>query len=312
MTQSRFRIPPASTLIAFESVARLGGVGRAAEELNTSQSAISRHLKYLEDDLGVRLFERLGRGVSLTYAGKTYLDIVSSALETFTAARQTLRASSCDITIACTHEVSHLLLMPVFRDMRRVIGSEVNVRILTCEYDAIPAMIHAGADIVFQYSETPPNLHSVAVVDESFVPVAAPPFVEEFDVMLKRPPADWAGVPRLALTKNNFGWATWNTWFGALDATPPQAMTDTYDNYVYLLEAAAAGMGLALGWSGFVDRYLASGALVRITDHLITRPTRLYAVSTRKGDFNKATRRCLEFLSTMNGRRSTEPQAPGS
>ncbi|MCV2865169.1 LysR family transcriptional regulator [Albidovulum sediminicola] len=303
MSQPRFRIPSSSTLIAFESVARLGGVGRAAEELNTSQSAISRHLKHLEDDLGVRLFERLGRGVSLTYAGKTYLDVVSSALGTLTAARQALRASSRDITIACTHEVSHLLLMPVFREMRRAIGSDVNVKILTCEYDAIPAMIHAGADIVFRYSQIQPDRHSVAVVDESFVPVASPSFAEEFDAILRRPPPDWAGVPRLALTKNNFGWATWDTWFGALDAVPPAAATDTYDNYVYLLEAAAAGMGLALGWSGFVDRYVASGALVRVTDHLITRPTKLYAVGTRKGDFNKGTRKCLDFLSSLYARR---------
>lgn len=300
MSQPRFRIPSSSTLIAFESVARLGGVGRAAEELNTSQSAISRHLKHLEDDLGVKLFERLGRGLSLTYAGKTYLDVVSSALGTLNAARLALRTSSRDITIACTHEVSHLLLMPVFKDMRRAIGSDVNVRILTCEYDAIPAMIHAGADVVFQYSQTQPNRHSVAVVDERFVPVASPSFIHEYGTILSRSPADWSGVPRLALTKNNFGWATWDTWFGALGAITPSATTDTYDNYVYLLEAAAAGMGLGLGWSGFVDRYISSGALVRVTDHLVTRPTKLYAVGTRKGDFNKATRECLRFLSNMN------------
>lgn len=307
MAGPRFRIPSSSTLIAFESVARLGGVGRAAEELNTSQSAISRYLKHLEDDLGIKLFERVGRGVSLTYAGKTYLDVVSSALESLTVARQALRASSRDITIACTHEVSHLLLMPVFRELRRAIGGDVDVKILTCEYDAIPAMIHAGADIVFQYSERPPDRYSVAVVDESFVPVASPLFTKEFDAILRRAPADWAGVPRLALTKNNFGWATWDTWFDALDAALPSATTDTYDNYVYLLEAAAAGMGLALGWSGFVDRYIASGALVRVTDRLVTRPTKLYAVGTKKGDFNKVTRKCLGFLSTLNGIRETGP-----
>ncbi len=53
----------------FGAVARLGGMGRAAAELNTVQSNVSAHVRRLEADLGVALFERAHRGVSLTEAG---------------------------------------------------------------------------------------------------------------------------------------------------------------------------------------------------------------------------------------------------
>ncbi|WP_343115694.1 LysR family transcriptional regulator [Ostreiculturibacter nitratireducens] len=299
MSQRRHRIPSASALVAFECVARLGGVGRAAEELNTSQSAISRHLKHLEDDLGVRLFERSGRGITLTPAGNSYFLAARSALETLTSAGHSLRLASRDVTIACTHEVSHLLLMPVFGDLRRAIGKGVHVRITTCEYDAIPAMIHAGADIVFQYSESAPHRRSVTVVDESITPVAAPSFIEAHAGALRGAPSGWDGVPLLALTKNNFGWATWEDWFSATGVSARSSHVETYDNYVYLLEAAAAGTGLALGWKGFVDRYVASGTLEQVCDYWVERRSRLHACLTKKGESNENAAKCLAFLATI-------------
>lgn len=72
MSGPRFNIPSTNTLLAFEAVARLGSVGRAAEERSTSQSAISRHLSNLEDALGVMLFERSGRGIALNRSGEKY------------------------------------------------------------------------------------------------------------------------------------------------------------------------------------------------------------------------------------------------
>jgi DNA-binding transcriptional LysR family regulator len=54
----------------FEAVARAGGVGRAAAELNTVQSNVTARLRQLEDELGVTLFDRHSRGVTLTAAGQ--------------------------------------------------------------------------------------------------------------------------------------------------------------------------------------------------------------------------------------------------
>ena len=60
------RLPSLNALKAFESVARLGALNRAAEELNVTESAVSRQIRALEDDLRVELFRRVHRGVRLS------------------------------------------------------------------------------------------------------------------------------------------------------------------------------------------------------------------------------------------------------
>ena len=71
-----YSIPSTSSLVAFESAARHGNFSTAAMELAISQSAISRHIRHLETQLSVRLFERSRTGVRLTEAGRRFLDAV--------------------------------------------------------------------------------------------------------------------------------------------------------------------------------------------------------------------------------------------
>ncbi len=63
----------ASDLRMFEAVARLGGMNRAAAELNTVQSNVTARIRLLEEQLGTPLFERHSRGVELTAAGRRLL-----------------------------------------------------------------------------------------------------------------------------------------------------------------------------------------------------------------------------------------------
>src|SRR6516165_5817545 len=57
----------------FETVARLGGMNRAAAELNTVQSNVTARIRLMEEELGAPLFERHARGVTLTGAGQRLL-----------------------------------------------------------------------------------------------------------------------------------------------------------------------------------------------------------------------------------------------
>ncbi|MCQ4234928.1 LysR family transcriptional regulator, partial [Pseudomonas stutzeri] len=63
-------LPPLNALRAFEAVARLGSLKRAADELHVTHGAISRQLRALEETLGVALLQKEGRGVKLTDAGR--------------------------------------------------------------------------------------------------------------------------------------------------------------------------------------------------------------------------------------------------
>ena len=63
-------LPPLSTLKAFDAVARLGSVTRAAEELGRTHGAVSKQLRALQDHLGAPLFDRIGTGVALNARGR--------------------------------------------------------------------------------------------------------------------------------------------------------------------------------------------------------------------------------------------------
>nr|WP_280042158.1 LysR family transcriptional regulator [Pseudomonas sp. Hg5Tf]MDH2559169.1 LysR family transcriptional regulator [Pseudomonas sp. Hg5Tf] len=76
---SRFsrHLPALDTLIAFEAVVRTGSFTRAASELYLTQSAVSKQIKLLEEQLGAVLFERRARGIALTSAGKVSIPLSS-------------------------------------------------------------------------------------------------------------------------------------------------------------------------------------------------------------------------------------------
>lgn len=292
------KLPSIRALAALERVARLGNVTRAAEELNTSQAAVSRHLHQLEEELGATLVTRNGRGIVLTPIGQAYAQEVSEALSKLRAAAARASASRNDLTIACTHEVSHLLLMPRYGALKRALGRDAHVRILTCEYTAIPAMIDAGADIVFEYRRSRPRQPSAAIVTEEIVPAAAPALAAAEERILRQSPDKWSDIPRLSLTKENSGWATWDDWFASEGVAAPPAPQLMFDNYIYALEAATRGEGLVLAWRGFADRYLDSGQLVPLRDNWFKRGPKLYAVLTPNGLPKPVAQKCVGFLST--------------
>src|SRR5215472_2646256 len=81
----------ASDLKIFEAAARLGGMNRAAAELNTVQSNVTVRIQALEADLGRPLFERHSRGVSLTAAGRRLLPYADKVARLLADARRAAR-----------------------------------------------------------------------------------------------------------------------------------------------------------------------------------------------------------------------------
>jgi len=72
-------------------IARVSGFRRAADELDMSQATLSEQIKLLEQELGVRLFERGGRNLTLTEAGKTLLSRAERVLEEIKAAQEEMQ-----------------------------------------------------------------------------------------------------------------------------------------------------------------------------------------------------------------------------
>ncbi|SPJ28902.1 LysR family transcriptional regulator [Falsiruegeria mediterranea] len=297
MTNRRYALPSISALIAFEAVARRKGFARAAEELNTSQPAISRHIRNLEIRFGTRLFHRDGHDVRLTPAGEGFYASALQALDGLQQAVDTVAETAPEVTLASSHAVSHLLLMPRYRDLRRALGKGVELRFLTAEYHLIGAAIETGADIVFEYARTAPNRDHVLICREEVKPVGTPEVIAQAMAALKN---EAAPPGLLELQQKNLGWTTWARWQAAHPETAGWTECDAHDNYVYLLEMAASGAGLALGWRGFVGGYLDRGALVGLPGDWFATDVGIYARLTRNGERNDKAQACLAALKTLS------------
>ena len=120
-------LPPLNALKAFEAAGRHESFSRAADELNVSHSAISRHVRGLEDRLGVALFRDLPRGVELTLEGRGLLIRVMAALDEIAEATELVRQRpEGTITISCEPLFAQKYLVP------RLSGFYNAFRVLSC------------------------------------------------------------------------------------------------------------------------------------------------------------------------------------
>ncbi len=300
MQIKRHNIPSTSALLAFECAARHCNFSRAAEELFTSQSAISRHITTLEDRFNTRLFERYKRkNLILTEQGQQFYRTVVSSLNQLQSAVEAISGSTENqqITIGCTHEISHLYLMPRFEQLQKNLGNDLTLRIMTYEYDMMETSLDPRIDITFVFDVSQVAVdHRCLLFQEAIRPICSPQFAKQQAEILQRPVEQWLQLPILTLSKQNRGWATWDDWFETQGVRfDPQTYT-RFDNYVYLLEAATDGRGLALGWQGLIERHLDNQSLVTLGDAFIESERAIYAVLTPRGQSSQAAKACLRYL----------------
>ena len=296
-----YRIPPTSVLIAFESAARHGNFSHAARELETSQSAISRHMARLEAQLGARLFERTRIGVSLTEAGRRFRDAVAvglGALRAGAADAATLSGEGREeVAIACADEVSHLFLMPRYRALREALGEQVRVRIQVQSTAMGQVPPRPPADMVLAWDagiSTPGD--RVVVAMEALRPFCSPGYAADHAETLGGSVAGWTDLTFLAFARPGEGRASWNPWFAAAGRPATRPRFEEFDVYMYALEAAAAGRGLVLGWRHLMERYVESEALVALGDDFVETARCFVAALTPEGRERPLARACLGFF----------------
>ena len=295
-----YRIPPANALIAFESAARHGNFTLAARELRTSQSAVSRQISKLETWLSARLFERSRAGVTLTDAGVRFRDGVAAGLAAIHrgAAEAAALSVAEQLVIACSHEAAHLLIMPRYDALRQALGEEVRICILTCPHQVQSLPPDPSADILLTWDAAGvAPADRVLALREAVRPVCSPAYAATHAQTLAGPVAGWDGLTFLDLLRPNEGWARWEDWFavaGHPDGAAPRRVG--FDSYTYVLEAAAAGCGVALGWRYFIERQLKAGALVALGDGFVEFDKLYFGVLTEKGRRKPLARKCLAFF----------------
>ena len=298
-------MPRLRLLRTFECAARHGNFSAAAEELGTTQSAVSRAVAELECKLSARLFDRVHRGVRLTRGGELYREAVVAGLARIGAAGAVLAGAAAEhVVIACGHAVSTLFVMPLREKLYRAVGAgATHVHILTCDSDLLARVGESEADIVLGFDPgTGASADRAVAFRQAVRPVCAPAYAEAHAHALARQGEAWDGLTLLDGARPSRGWASWEDWFEATGRPPGEPRRLRYFDYVFLLEDAVAGAGLALGWRRLIERHLASGALVAFGEGFVELDRPHYARLTERGRRRRDARRCLEFFDDLSRR----------
>jgi DNA-binding transcriptional LysR family regulator len=249
-------------LVGFESAARHLSFTKAGEELFLTQSAVSRQIKELEDQLGVVLFQRRHRALALTQAGHQFYAAAAQALSTMRTATDRLRAQAGKkaLSVTTTHSFAALWLIPRLAGFTRD-HPGVDVRI-TAE-TRVQDLERDGLDLALRHgpaSLAGPN--AVRLFGEKVFPVCSPKLLK------KRPlekPQDLKNHVLLQYDDpdGRHPWLHWKTWLEVeriADLKP--AGTLSFSGYEQIIPAAIAGHGVALGRSPLVKDLMRSGELV--------------------------------------------------
>ena len=281
MDKIRRFLPPLTALPAFEASARLLSFTQAAEELYVTQAAISRQIRVLEENLGVRLFERSHRRITLTEEGQRFQHVVAVALNLVVTSASELRGhvNSTDLTIAADLSMAHLWLLPRFPRFREEFP-EIAVSILASEHES--DCLKAGIDLALLYGNGHwPGFDAHLVVEEEIFPVCSPSYLN--GRLAIREPEDLFDEVLLDLRGERWDWVDWRQWLTENDVAVPDGVQFlSFNNLPLLIQAACRGQGIGLGWRSLVDDLLADRSLVKPID-LSLKTGRGYYVLKRAG-----------------------------
>jgi LysR family transcriptional regulator, glycine cleavage system transcriptional activator len=268
----RRRLPPLNSLRLFEASARFLSFKNAAEELLLTPSAVSHGIRSLEQWLGARLFIRTARGLALTDAGARYYPVVQAALGMLVNGTEQLSArqdGKCRLAISAAPTFASRVLVPSLARFRQQ-RPELDVVIDTAHEHA--ELGDGGVDLAIRMGRGSwDGLEAHRLLGETLVPVCAPEHYRLFKDL------DIEDVPLIHVTSVSEDWAHWCAATGR--RAPDQARGLRFDTIYMAFEAAARGLGVAIGRRPLVDAELSSGALVALWEHEVKCATAYWLVA---------------------------------
>lgn len=253
-------LPSLSLLAAFEAAARTGSVTAAAKELDHTQSAVSRQIRALEEQLGVELFHRERQTIRLTVGGDAYVREIRDALRKISTASLNLRANPHGgmLTLAILPTFGTRWLAPRLpRFLSTNPGITVNLvtrfSIFDFRLEPVDAAIHFGAAHW-------PGGELALLRDETVIPACSPQMRDEYRF---QEAADIRKAPLLHLTTRPDAWERWME----LNGVPSDAVHGMlFDQFATAAQAAMVGLGVALLPEFLIEEELAAGRLVAAID----------------------------------------------
>tara|TARA_Y100001968_G_C19454134_1_gene770935 strand:+ start:15498 stop:16463 length:966 start_codon:yes stop_codon:yes gene_type:complete len=280
---------PLTALRAFEAAGRHCHIRRAAQELHVSHSALSRHIRQLEERLGSNLFLREGNGIKLTPAGSRLLASVQAAFQELNRGLHYMNPTQIagELVIACTATISMNWLLPVLTHVQQQYP-EITLNIKTVE--PLLESLDQEFDIALTLGAPVDKNRVVSkLYDEYYVPVCSPKLVNGQRLTT---PSALLAHPLLHDRLNQ-----WEQWLTSHGLAMQQAAQHTYFDYAYqAIEAARLGMGLALADVMEVREDIQQGKLMQIIETNQQIGESVYLVTERR---EHMTQRTLLVLKTI-------------
>ncbi|MDE1197664.1 MAG: LysR family transcriptional regulator [Pseudomonas sp.] len=252
-------LPPLNALRAFEATARLNSVSQAAEQLHVTHGAVSRQLKVLEEHLGVSLFSKEGRGLKLTDSGVRLRDASGEAFDRLRSVCAELSRGSADapFVLGCSGSLLARWFIPRLGRLNADLP-DLRLHLSAGEGDLDPRRPGLDALLVFAEPPWPADMQVFELASERIGPVLSPRFAR-FEALRHAPAKALLDESVLQTASRLQAWPSW----AQQNGIDPDALKygQGFEHLYYLLEAAVAGLGIAIAPEPLVADDLKAGRL---------------------------------------------------
>lgn len=247
-------LPPLSALPAFEAAARYESFSKAAQALHLTHGAVSRAVASIEDRLGVALFYRRNRRVTLTPAGKLLYQATQTALDDLNETVEAIHRQSTSspfLVVSCEPTLAMRWLMPRLGEFQAQ-HPELNVdlRMAGGPID----LLSSGCDLAIRRMDfgAPSDYRIKTLLPERAGPVCTQQYWQNIE----------QDFSRATLLHSRTRTEAWSSWLASQHKVSLPTQELFYDHFFYALQAAQSGLGMAIGSYPVIADDLNSGLLI--------------------------------------------------
>jgi DNA-binding transcriptional LysR family regulator len=287
---------PLSGIVTFVAVARAESFTQAGEQLGVSKSAVGKAVARLEERLGVKLFHRTTRRLSLTADGEAYFAVCARALEGISEAEGSLGARlavpSGRLRIDMPAAFGRKVMLPILLD----IGTAFPALQMTLTFsDNVIDLVEEGVDLAIRFGtlEDSSDLMARKLTSHRWVICATPEYLRQHGTPLS--PVDIAGHRCIVGYRRGrpLAWHIEVDGQAARLAPPP---TYQIGDGEAMVDAALAGIGLCQMPLALLRQYIDSGKLVTVLDVCTQRSIDVHAVWPRTAHLRPKVRHVVDTL----------------
>lgn len=273
------RLPPLNALKAFEAAARHMSFARAADELNVTQSAVSQHVRQLEEHLGLKLFLRQNNSLTLTEAGRALLPPMREAFKSLLEAAISVKSRDFEniLKISAPPTFSIKWLRSRLGDFRTKYP-DVEIKLIASKKWIDFSREDFDAAIRYGQGEYP-GLITEKIMSEDIFPVCSPTLFHSSVSLRSLADLRFHTLLHAEHSSEDITAPNWVHWVSTMSIEGIDASKGpSYTPASLAIDAAIAGEGIALAKGKWVDDDIAAGRLVKPFEEVLPSPFSYYLV----------------------------------